>query len=66
MKPTKLKFDIMLNDMFIATMRVPITRGLIFGYDDDGKPLINIRAVQELVESKRPTLKNQPYKLYFD
>lgn len=65
MKPTKLKFDIMLNDMFIATMRVP-TQGLIFGYDEQDKPLLNMNAIHQLVESKRPTLKNQPYELYFD
>ena len=65
MKQTKLKFDIMLRDKFIATMRVP-TQGLIFGYDEYGKPIPNKTAVHRLVESKRPTLKNQPYKLFFD
>lgn len=65
MKPTKLKFDIMLNDKFIATMRVP-TQGLIFGYDEQDNPLLNMNAIHQLVESKRPTLKNQPYKLFFD
>ena len=55
----------MLNDKFIATMRVP-TQGLIFGYDEYGKPIPNKTAVHRLVESKRPTLKNQPYELYFD
>lgn len=59
-----LTFDIMSNDRFVCTMRMPITLDMIIDYDGD-KPILNADKIKEYVEEKRPTLKYVKYNICF-
>lgn len=60
----KLTFDIMIDDRFFKTMRMPITIDIVVGYEGD-KPIINLDKVEEWVLKKIPTLKYYNYKICF-
>ena len=58
----KIKFDVMLRDRFVATLRLPITFGIIKGYDGD-LPIIESDDIKRYAETKLPKLKGQPYRI---
>lgn len=60
----KLTFDIMSNDRFVCTMRMPITLDMITGYDGE-TPIVDARKIQQYVEQKRPSLKHVKYNICF-
>lgn len=60
----KITFDIMSNDRFVCTMRMPITLDMVIDYDGD-KPILNADKIKEYVEEKRPTLKYVKYNICF-
>lgn len=51
-----IKFDVMLRDRFIATLRMPITPEILEGWDGDD-PIIKSTAFDNFVAKKLPTLK---------
>lgn len=59
-----LTFDIMSNDRFVCTMRMPITLDMVIDYDGD-KPILNADKIKEYVEDKCPTLKYVKYNICF-
>lgn len=66
--PKILVFDIMLNGRFVATERMPITRDMIIVETVGGgktEEYIDMDVVCEKMLQRRPTLKNQPYKICF-
>lgn len=58
-----ITFDVMLRDRFVCTLRMPLTFDIITGYEGD-KPVIPVKAFEQFVERKRPTLKSEPYKIF--
>ena len=59
----KIKFDVMLRDRFIATLRMPITPEILEGWDGDD-PVIKSTAFDNFVAKKLPTLKGEPLRIF--
>lgn len=60
----RLTFDIMSNDRFVCTMRMPITLDMVVGYEGD-KPILDAGKLKRYVEEKRPSLKYVKYNICF-
>ena len=60
----KIVFDVMIGDRFYDTFRMPLEINMISEYVDD-TPVLNIEAIRRKVLEKRPTLKNEDFKIYF-
>ena len=66
--PKLIHFDIMLNGRFVATEHIPITRDMIIVETVGGgktEEYIDMDVVCAKMLYKRPSLKNQPYKICF-
>lgn len=59
-----ITFDVMSNDRFVCTMRMPVTLDMVAGYDGD-KPILDSRKLLQYVETKRPSLKYVKYNICF-
>lgn len=59
-----IKFDVMLNERFVCTLRMPITIEMVVDYVGD-TPVIPEEAFSKYVESKRPSLKGKPFQITF-
>lgn len=55
-----IKFDVMLHDRFVCTLRMPVTLDAIEDYMGD-EPVIKSEAVVRFVEQERPSLVGKPY-----
>lgn len=60
----RITFDVMLNERFVCTMRIPLTFDMIDDYDGD-TPIVNLKAIEHYVEDKRPSLKGKDYRICF-
>jgi hypothetical protein len=60
----KLVFDVMLNERYICTLRIPITFDMIEEIDETGV-VVRVDRLQEIIEEKRPTLRGKNYKIEF-
>ena len=60
----RIVFDVMIGDRFYDTFRMPLEINMISEYVDD-TPVLNIEAIRRKVLEKRPTLKNEDFKIYF-
>lgn len=60
---TRLKYDVMLNDMFYATLTSVIPYRIC--EDDPSMKNINLHDIEMDVEKRLPTLKNKNYKIAF-
>ena len=61
----KLVFDIMLNERYICTLRIPITFDLIEDLDDEEGVIVRGDRLQEIIEERRPSLKGKNYIITF-
>ena len=59
-----IKFDVMLNERFVCTLRMPITIEMVVDYVGD-KPVISGGVFSGFIEKKRPSLIGKPYKICF-
>ena len=59
-----LTFDVMLNERFVCTMKMPLTLDVIDGFDGD-EPIVSIEALERYIEQKRPSLKGKAYRICF-
>lgn len=57
-----ITFDVMLQDKFICTLRLPLY--LADGYEN-GRYIVSKETMMHFVESKRPKLKGKPYNICF-
>ena len=60
-----ISFDVMLNERFVCTLKMPITIDMVVDYVGD-KPVLSDGAVSAFVETKRPSLRGKDYKIYFN
>lgn len=58
-----LKFDVMLNDRFVCTMKVPVSNMdcIVF---IGSEPCYDLTALRKYVESQRPSLTGKPFEIY--
>ena len=61
----KLVFDIMLNERYICTLRMPISFDMIEEIDERGGVVLRGERLQKYIEEKRPSLKGTNYKIAF-
>lgn len=61
----KLVFDIMLNERYICTFRIPITFDMIEEIDKMGGVVLRGDKLQNYIEEKRPSLRGKNYKIAF-
>lgn len=57
-----VRFDVMMGDKYICTMVMPFMLADDFR---DGHPIFNLETFSRFVESRRPSLKNKPYRIAF-
>lgn len=55
----KAVFDVMQNDKFVATLRMPLTHYV------DGMPVVTEGMMREFAIQKMPTLKYSPFTVYY-
>jgi len=55
-----IKFDVMLFDRFVDTIRISASRILCLSPED------RVRALRAAVEKRRPTIKNLPYEIILE
>ena len=60
----RIVFDVMIGDRFYDTFRMPLEINMISEYIGD-TPVLDIEAIRRKVLEKRPTLKNEDFKIYF-
>lgn len=60
----RIVFDVMIGDRFYDTFRMPLEINMISEYIDD-TPVLNIEAIRKKVLEKRPTLKNENFRILF-
>lgn len=58
-----LKFDVMLDQRWVATMTMPILPWYITDYVD-GLPVIDEGVMKRFAEERRPSLIGKDYKIY--
>ena len=61
-KNNKIRFDVMLNDMFVCTLNMPTLMD-----DDviDGVPVFKMETIARSIEKHRPSLRNKPFRIAF-
>lgn len=61
-KNNEIRFDVMLNDMFVCTLNIPTLMA-----DDviDGMPVFKMETISRFIEKHRPSLRNKPYRIAF-
>lgn len=60
----RIVFDVMIGDRFYDTFRMPLEINMISDYIGD-TPVLNIEAIRRKVFEKRPTLKNENFRILF-
>ena len=60
----KIVFDVMIGDRFYDTFRMPLEINMISDYIG-GTPVLNIEAIRKKVLEKRPTLKDENFRILF-
>lgn len=58
----KVIVDIMMKDIFIATMRIEPSLRMVIDYYGD-KPVVSMKALCREIEDRRPTLRGKAYKI---
>ncbi len=61
----QISFDVMLNERFICTLKMPITKDMVVDHIGE-RPVIKEEAFSDYVEKKRPSLRGKDYKIYFN
>ncbi|MGM9695023.1 MAG: hypothetical protein ACI3YC_08460 [Alloprevotella sp.] len=62
MTNNNVRFDVMLEDKYLCTMVMP---SILADDIRDGQPIFNMETFSRFVESRRPSLKNKPYRIAF-
>lgn len=65
MKKKNISFDVMMGDLFVATLRMPITLDVIKSYVGD-ELIIKEDAYVKFTLKKMPTLKGKDFQIYLN
>lgn len=59
-----IKFDVMLKDRFVCTLKMELTPSRIYEWKEN-MVLLKEHTIEKFIEEKRPSLKGKPYRIAF-
>lgn len=59
-----IKFDVMLKDRFVCTLKMELTSSRIKEWIGQ-MPVLKAHTIEKFIEEKRPSLKGKPYRIAF-